>query len=76
MDSTNRNILEAMIDSYGVEMTLSTLAQLCHEKAEHIRENWQDEILARDWERKGNKVQNVADSLYKSIHDHFNFKAN
>lgn len=43
--------LEAMIDKHGLLHILTGLSLICAEKAEHIRLNWQDKALARDWDR-------------------------
>lgn len=50
------NELELLIDKHGLSAVLKTLAEICYEKSEHIRANWSDSGLARDWERAGNAV--------------------
>ena len=42
--------LETLIDRTSVSAVLESLGEICSEKAEHIRENWQDTQLARDWD--------------------------
>ena len=44
--------LEGMLDKLGLPAVVSLLAEVCQEKAEHLRSNWQDEGSAREWERK------------------------
>lgn len=34
--------LEAMIDQHGLLRVVTSLSLICSEKAEHIRDNWQD----------------------------------
>ena len=42
-------ILETMIDRLGMAEIMFLLTHICDEKAEHIREVWQDEELAKRW---------------------------
>jgi len=44
--------LETMIDTVGLSNTLYAIANLCSDKAEHIRSNWQDEALAKRWDQR------------------------
>lgn len=53
MTKTQADQLEAIIDSYGLEMTLHTISDICHDKASHILENWQDSPLAKEWDKIG-----------------------
>jgi hypothetical protein len=54
--SEAKDQLEAMIDQRSLKEVLDMLAEICHEKADHLRSNWQDEAAARDWERMGNRI--------------------
>ena len=47
------NDLEAMVDKTDLATVLSALAMVCFQKAEHIRSNWQDRVMASEWERAG-----------------------
>jgi len=51
-----QNILEDLVDASSVSAIISTLESVAYEKAEHVRENWQDEPLARVWERIGKSL--------------------
>jgi len=73
MEKLKLDQLEAIIDSDGIEETLAALANLCHEKENHIRENWQDESLANEWRKKGNRIQRLSDSMTETINKRFNF---
>ena len=42
--------IEEMIDEKGIETLAENIALICSEKADHIRENWQDENLAEKWD--------------------------
>ncbi len=41
--------LESLIDGAGLCAMLQALSQICDEKADHIRTNWQDKHLAKSW---------------------------
>lgn len=43
---------EDLIDSLGVKGLLESMADVCQDKAEHIRANWQCETLAEAWEMR------------------------
>lgn len=45
-----RDALESLIDSTSVVAVMQALSEICGEKAEHIRTNWQDAKLAREWD--------------------------
>lgn len=49
----NHPELEQLVDSYGLIAVLRALAEICYEKAEHVRSAWQDERLGKVWERTG-----------------------
>lgn len=58
--------LETMIDRTSVHYVLELLAQIMREKADHIRENYQDESLARAWISSSSTVQRCADKFNHS----------
>jgi hypothetical protein len=41
--------LEGLIDRRGIQMVLQQISEICGAKADHIAENWQDTILAKQW---------------------------
>lgn len=43
--------LEAMIDRHGLYTIVSMLSDICSDKAQHIRTNWQDDSTATQWEK-------------------------
>jgi hypothetical protein len=59
--------LEAMVDRHGVSGVLSMLSEICAEKAEHLRVNWQDRPAAGVWNRRGNAIEKVAERLTREI---------
>lgn len=42
--------LEGLIDTCSLQAVLEALSIICGNKAEHIRDNWQDNVLARRWD--------------------------
>lgn len=43
--------LEQFVDSHSISVVISMLSEIAALKAEHVRSNWQDEGLAKVWER-------------------------
>jgi hypothetical protein len=56
--------LESIIDGHRLCGTLRMLAGVCFEKAEHVRTNWQDETLAKMWERDAETLLKCAERVY------------
>ena len=54
-------IIEDAIDSRGLRGVLDIISQICYEKADHLRSNWQDEVTAREWDDMGKQVDRFAD---------------
>jgi hypothetical protein len=52
--------LEQIIDSKGLPYVLDKLAEICQEKANHIRENWQDNKLGLEWDKIAWSIQQVS----------------
>ena len=51
--------LEDILDKSSMRNVLDALGEICYEKAEHIRINWQDEPLAKLWDKQGGKLKDV-----------------
>lgn len=45
--------LEILINKTSLAEVLEAIGDICGEKANHIRENWQDEPMAKAWEKAG-----------------------
>jgi hypothetical protein len=52
--------LELLIDRYGVSELLCQVSNVCSEKAEHIRSNWQDNLTAKPWVRAAKRIRDAA----------------
>lgn len=50
MAGTLKDDMEQFIDRESLDALLYLVQEICLEKAEHIRSNWQDEALAKEWE--------------------------
>jgi hypothetical protein len=51
MNQAELDALESMIDTHGMHALAQGIAYVCWEKADHARSNWQDEPLAKRWEK-------------------------
>lgn len=60
-------MLESIVDGNGLAETFSALSIVCQEKGEHVREIWQDESLARQWERYGRALDRHAADAYNRL---------
>jgi len=60
MSNPDMNALETIIDRSTLHHVVETLADICREKAEHLRANWQDEAAARTWEKAALKLDGAA----------------
>lgn len=56
--------LEKLIDRFTLPQIVAHLANICREKAQHIRENWQDERTAKVWDKNAKQLENVTGKLY------------
>ena len=51
--------LETLIDGSSVETVLDQLAETCFLKADHLRTNWQDENMAKAWEKLARRIGKI-----------------
>ena len=56
----DENALEDIVDRRSLTTTLMMLSDIASEKAQHIRENWQDAALARQWDNEASKLETAA----------------
>ncbi len=52
--------LEDLIDKSSLTDVLNLLANICNEKADHLRSDWQDEQSAKGWERDAAKLDKLS----------------
>ena len=55
--------LEALVDRFSLANVLEALVTICHEKADHVQDNWQDVALARDWDNDGRKIDRIISTI-------------
>lgn len=56
--------LEGMVDMTSVAAVLEALGNICYEKAEHLREAWQDHGAAKTWGKDGKKIHALSLKVY------------
>jgi len=59
--------LEELCDQHG-DKVLTALKTVCYEKAIHVVQAWQDEDLAKQWEKAGKQFSEIQ-FPYKEISD-------
>jgi hypothetical protein len=60
LDRQAEDALEAMVDKFGLENVLDSLACICSGKADHIEHNWQDQCLAKYWYKSALHLMDAA----------------
>jgi hypothetical protein len=57
--------LENMIDcaENGITDVLDTLSTICDSKADHLRDTWQDHVLAENWSAVARFIDRLSDDL-------------
>lgn len=58
-------VLEPIIDESSLEEVLQVLVNICDEKANHIRKNWQDHTTANAWDKDAWTIKQI---ISKIIH--------
>lgn len=59
LSKIDKGLVEALIDQHDVAIVLAAVAEICSEKADHLRSNWQDDRSARAWERAATAIERV-----------------
>jgi hypothetical protein len=52
--------IEALVDQHGLTQVLVALSEVCSEKAEHLRVNWQDKANAGYWDQDAKRIGHAA----------------
>ena len=52
-----------MVDKVGLSKLLFMLAEVCGEKADHLRSNWQDDNAAEQWLADARSIEKLAARL-------------
>ncbi len=66
-DLTNEEkiVLEGLVDSADLNAVIMALSEICGEKAEHIRSNYDDRKLARNWDHAAGAIGCVVSMIPK-----------
>ncbi len=59
MKRPDMEVLENLVEHSTLAAVLEMLERVCHKKAEHLREHWDDENLARCWEKAARQIENI-----------------
>ena len=54
-----KEAIERLVDASSADAVLCAFADVCTEKAEHLRTNWQDEDTALVWDKLARAVSKV-----------------
>ena len=65
LSGSEKDYLEKMIDGSSLQSVVDALVDICNEKADHVRTNWQDEPLAKVWEKAGKMLDTCRAKLPK-----------
>lgn len=57
--------LEHLIDRLGLYRVTELIGEICGEKAEHLRSNWQDEEAAKHWDKAAKQFEKTESALRK-----------
>ncbi len=60
ISDSDRNVLRAYIDRYGLSAILLVLASICTAKAELLAQTWENTSAARDWRSDGGQLARLA----------------
>lgn len=63
MKQETKDQLEIIIDSNGLNAVIDALAAIACEKADHIRSNYQDEHLAKSWEKDQKRLDSIMEKI-------------
>lgn len=57
--------LEQVLDRRGLAAILDALTHIAYAKGQHVRENWQDERTAKDWDATARKLDRHTADIVK-----------
>lgn len=66
LTQAERDGVERLIDSTGLAAVLAAVRDIANEKAEHIREAWQDASLARTWDAAGSAIGTAQAKVHRA----------
>jgi len=63
LTANEMDVLESIIDRMSVSDVLYAVEAICLSKADHVRANWQDEGLAKEWEHRAAVLSKAAQKV-------------
>ncbi len=64
ISQSQKDELEIMIDRSSLHEVLNALADICAEKADHIRLSYQDSVTAKPWMQASKKLSKLEDQIF------------
>lgn len=61
--TTASETLESILDQFTMTTVIDFLSSIASAKADHIRTNWQDEPLAKQWDRMSKVLERSMDKV-------------
>jgi hypothetical protein len=55
--------MEEMMDFHGMGEIIDMMSDICQQKAEYVRQMWNDPALANAWEKLGDRLTNLLNAL-------------
>ncbi len=59
MKHSDMEVLEHLVEHSTLAAVLEMLERICHKKAEYLRNHWNDENLAKCWEKAARQIENI-----------------
>ena len=63
LELSDKATLEALVDAVGLARLTAELVEICHDKADHLRSNWNDRPAAARWVRNAAKLAKASNQL-------------
>lgn len=67
LNTQERETLEGLIDATSVVAVMQALSEICSEKADHVRTNWQDAKLARMWDTAAGQIGCASTTVARTL---------
>lgn len=58
-DREEKHSIETLIDRRGIVFVLNVIEEICRDKAEHLRSDWQSPREAKSWETLAGRIGKV-----------------
>lgn len=61
----DKETLERLIDAYGLNAFLENAAEICHEKADHVRSSYNDNTTADTWDQASTNLMVASEFVFR-----------